>query len=191
MPKRPAWPCATPYVSVVSHLILDRIQTVRPRATHFQELEGVRRLVESLPNQVTTFFPSVLSALALSDSDSSSGLIMVELKVHQTLIITLVWIHAVYTNQDLIAFRGNFLRSLDMLRQIQIHCLEVRTRMPERLRFPLPRELHFSAARQYAHPWPCWNWKPCPCWWWTRWKRGRGRSKWDSTLCHHADLLFL
>jgi F-box/leucine-rich repeat protein 10/11 len=94
---------------------------------------------------------------------------MVELKAHQTLIIPSGWIHAVYTDQDSIVFGGNFLHGLDMERQTQIHCLEVRTRVPERFRFPLFREMHFSAASMYLQkcdpeqPWPCWKWKPCPC----------------------------
>jgi hypothetical protein len=92
-------------------------------------------------HQATTFFPSLLPA--------DSGLVMVALREHQTLLIPSGWIHAVYTSHDSIVFGGNFLHGLDIQRQIQIHSLEVRTRVQERFRFPLFRELHFAAASMY------------------------------------------
>jgi len=56
------------------------------------------------------------------------------------------WIHAVYTPEDTIAFGGNFLHSLNIADQFNIHSLESRTHVQHKFRFPFFAELMFYGA---------------------------------------------
>ena len=73
----------------------------------------------------------------------------VTLEQHQTLIIPTGWIHAVYTPVDSIVIGGNFLHGLDIKGQLEIHCLETRTRVPAKFRFPFFVQLMFYAGKEY------------------------------------------
>jgi len=89
------------------------------------------------PNQAELFFPDMLSTKA--------GCVKVRLEASQTLLIPTGWIHAVYTPMDAVVFGGNFLHGLDMSDQLKIYCLETRTRVQDRFRFP-----HFCPIMYYA-----------------------------------------
>ena len=75
--------------------------------------------------------------------------VRVTLEENQTLIIPTGWIHAVYTPVDSIVIGGNFLHGLDIQGQLDIHCLETRTRVPAKFRFPYFVQLMFYAGREY------------------------------------------
>jgi len=68
---------------------------------------------------------------------------------NQTFIIPAAWIHAVYTPVDSIVVGGNFLHGLDMKLQLDVHCLETRTRVPAKFRFPSFVQLMFYAGVHY------------------------------------------
>mmetsp|Transcript_27700 Transcript_27700/g.56010 ORF Transcript_27700/g.56010 Transcript_27700/m.56010 type:complete len:338 (-) Transcript_27700:3389-4402(-) len=71
--------------------------------------------------------------------------VKVTLKQDQTMLIPAGWIHAVYTPVDSIVVGGNFLHGLAMETQLDIHCIETRTRVPSKFRFP-----HFVRMMFYA-----------------------------------------
>jgi len=75
--------------------------------------------------------------------------IRVTLEQGQTFIIPTGWIHAVHTPVDSIVFGGNFLHGLDMEGQLKIHCLETRTRVPAKFRFPSFVQLMYYAGTLY------------------------------------------
>ena len=68
------------------------------------------------------------------------------LQQSQTLIIPSGWIHAVYTPRDSLVLGGNFLHSLDVSTQLEVHCIETRTRVPKKFRFPHYIQINFFAA---------------------------------------------
>ena len=76
--------------------------------------------------------------------------IRVTLEQNQTFIIPTGWIHAVYTPVDSIVIGGNFLHGLDIKGQLDIHCLETRTRVPAKFRFPYFIQLMFYAGKEYT-----------------------------------------
>jgi hypothetical protein len=75
--------------------------------------------------------------------------VRITLEENQTFIIPTGWIHAVYTPVDSIVIGGNFLHGLDMKGQLDIHCLETRTRVPAKFRFPYFVHLMFYAGKEY------------------------------------------
>ena len=88
-------------------------------------------------NQAALFLPDLM--------ETKEDIVTVSLKEGQTLVIPTGWIHAVYTPVDSLVFGGNFLHSLDISLQLEIHYLETRARVPDRFRFP-----HFLPLQFYA-----------------------------------------
>jgi len=80
------------------------------------------------PNQSDLFLPDLFST-----SDDLQKLVLLQ---SQTLFIPAGWIHAVYTPKDSVVIGGNFLHGLDIEKQIDVHSLEVRTKVPQKFRFP-------------------------------------------------------
>ncbi|KAG8186564.1 hypothetical protein JTE90_020863 [Oedothorax gibbosus] len=64
----------------------------------------------------------------------------------QTLFIPTGWIHAVLTPTDSLVFGGNFLNSLNIPLQLQIHEMEKRINTPEKYKFPTFETVHWFAA---------------------------------------------
>jgi F-box/leucine-rich repeat protein 10/11 len=101
-------------------------------------------------DQSEIFFPDMTGEV-----EGENGLIGVEncvkivLEMGQTFIIPTGWIHAVYTPDDSIVFGGNFLHGFDIKGQLDVHCLETRTRVPSKFRFPSFVQLMFYAAKEY------------------------------------------
>ena len=91
------------------------------------------------PDQAKLFFPDLIHGDVLT----------VTLKASQTLVIPTGWIHAVYTPVDSVVFGGNFLHGLDIFTMLEIYCLETRTRVPGRFRFPQFLPLMFYAGGMY------------------------------------------
>jgi len=79
------------------------------------------------------------------DMEGVEDVVKVTLKQDQTMLIPAGWIHAVYTPVDSIVVGGNFLHGLAMETQLDIHCIETRTRVPSKFRFP-----HFVRMMFYA-----------------------------------------
>jgi len=75
--------------------------------------------------------------------------VRVTLTENQTFIIPTGWIHAVYTPVDSIVIGGNFLHGLNIKGQLDIYCLETRTRVPAKFRFPYFVQLMFYAGKEY------------------------------------------
>ncbi len=75
--------------------------------------------------------------------------VRVALEQNQTFVIPTGWIHAVYTPVDSIVIGGNFLHGFDIGGQLNIHCLETRTRVPAKFRFPFFIQLMFYAGTEY------------------------------------------
>ena len=65
------------------------------------------------------------------------------------MIIPAGWIHAVYTPVDSVVIGGNFLHGLDISVQLKVHCLESRTRVQEKFRFPHFLPINFYAGGMY------------------------------------------
>ena len=84
------------------------------------------------------------------DLPNVSGTVRVTARQGQTLFIPAGWIHAVYTPEDSIVFGGNFLHGLDVPRQLAMHCLETRTRVPQKFRFPHFVRTMFYAGSEYV-----------------------------------------
>jgi len=84
-----------------------------------------------------------------SRKEKVGPVLRITIKENQTFIIPSAWIHAVYTPMDSIVVGGNFLHGLDMKLQIDVHCLETRTRVPAKFRFPSFVQLMFYAGVHY------------------------------------------
>lgn len=84
-------------------------------------------------------------AVFYPDMEGVEDVVKVTLKQDQTMLIPSGWIHAVYTPVDSIVVGGNFLHGLAMETQLDIHCIETRTRVPAKFRFP-----HFVRMMFYA-----------------------------------------
>jgi len=80
------------------------------------------------PDQSELFLPDLYPDL--------NDIQKVVLQQSQTLFIPSGWIHAVYTPQDSLVIGGNFLHGLDIGKQIDVNSLEVRTKVPQKFRFP-------------------------------------------------------
>lgn len=90
------------------------------------------------PNQAELFLPDLMT----------TGVQKVTLHESQTLFIPSGWIHAVYTPTDSLVIGGNFLHGLEIPKQIDVHSLEMRTRVPAKFRFP-----KYLALVMYAGVW--------------------------------------
>ena len=75
--------------------------------------------------------------------------VKITLEKGQTFIIPTGWIHAVYTPVDSIVIGGNFLHGFDIKGQLDVHCMETRTRVPAKFRFPSFVQLCFYAGAEY------------------------------------------
>jgi hypothetical protein len=93
------------------------------------------------PDQADLFLPDMIPDPNL--------VIRVSLKASQTLVIPTAWIHAVHTPSDSVVLGGNFLHGLDMDLQLEIHCIESRTRVQEKFRFPFFLAVNFYAGGMY------------------------------------------
>jgi hypothetical protein len=93
------------------------------------------------PSQADIFLPDMIA-----DQDD---VIRISLRASQTLVIPTAWIHAVYTPTDSVVIGGNFLHGLDIPLQLRVHCLESRTRVQEKFRFPHFLPINFYAGGMY------------------------------------------
>jgi hypothetical protein len=75
--------------------------------------------------------------------------IRITLEQGMTFVIPTGWIHAVYTPVDSLVFGGNFLHGLDIEGQLKVHCLETRTKVAAKFRFPHFVRLMFYAGAEY------------------------------------------
>jgi hypothetical protein len=92
-------------------------------------------------------------AQALHELDFVEQLVPVatiELEAGHTLFIPAGWLHAVFTPTDSIVLGGNILHLSGVAMQQRIYQMERRLRVPPKYQFPLFRELHWLALRQYA-----------------------------------------
>lgn len=93
------------------------------------------------PDQATTFLPDIIPV--------PNDIIRISLQSSQTLVIPTAWIHAVYTPTDSVVIGGNFLHGMEMKKQLVVHCIESRTKVQEKFRFPFFLPLHFYAGGMY------------------------------------------
>lgn len=89
------------------------------------------------------------ASVFLPDLDGMEDVIKVTLEQDQTLFIPSGWIHAVYTPVDSIVVGGNFLHSLAVGTQLDVHCIETRTKVPQKFRFPNFVRINFYAGANY------------------------------------------
>eukprot|EP00842_Homolaphlyctis_polyrhiza_P004250 jgi/Hompol1/4826/HPOL_003972-RA len=94
----------------------------------------------SSPDQATTF---------LGD-EIRGGCTSVHLFAGNTMIIPTGWIHSVYTPCDSVVIGGNFLHTLGIKRQLDIHQIEISTNVPAKFRFPYYLKMHWFAGEYYA-----------------------------------------
>lgn len=94
------------------------------------------------PDQATLFLPDLIP-------NPRENVIRISLKASQTLVIPTAWIHAVYTPSDSVVIGGNFLHGLDIPLQLEVHCIETRTRVQEKFRFPYYLPINFYAGGYY------------------------------------------
>ena len=89
------------------------------------------------------------ASVFLPDLDGMEDVIKVTLEQDATLFIPSGWIHAVYTPVDSIVVGGNFLHGLAIGTQLDVHCLETRTKVPQKFRFPNFVRMSFYAGANY------------------------------------------
>ena len=89
------------------------------------------------------------ASVFLPDLDGMEDVIKVTLEQDQTLFIPSGWIHAVYTPVDSIVVGGNFLHGLAIGTQLDVHCIETRTKVPQKFRFPNFARINFYAGANY------------------------------------------
>ena len=89
------------------------------------------------------------ASVFLPDLDGMEDVIKVTLEQDQTLFIPSGWIHAVYTPVDSIVVGGNFLHGLSIGTQLDVHCIETRTKVPQKFRFPNFVRINFYAGANY------------------------------------------
>jgi hypothetical protein len=93
------------------------------------------------PDQADIFLPDLIP--------NPDHVIRVSLVASQTLVIPTAWIHGVHTPSDSVVLGGNFLHGLDMDLQLEVHCIESRTRVQEKFRFPFFLAVNFYAGGMY------------------------------------------
>lgn len=94
------------------------------------------------PDQASVFLPDLIP-------NPKQNVLRISLQATQTLVIPTAWIHAVYTPSDSLVIGGNFLHGLDISLQLEVHCIEARTRVQEKFRFPHFVPLNFYAGGYY------------------------------------------
>lgn len=75
---------------------------------------------------------------------------IVHLTAGDSLIIPSGWIHAVYTPEDSLIIGGNFLTPVNIPTQIQLAKLEIRTKVPQKFRYPFFDRVVWYAALYYS-----------------------------------------
>jgi F-box/leucine-rich repeat protein 10/11 len=75
---------------------------------------------------------------------------IVSLAAGDSLIIPSGWIHAVYTPKDSLIIGGNFLTPINIKTQIQLAKLEIRTKVPQKFRYPFFDRVVWYAALYYS-----------------------------------------
>jgi hypothetical protein len=101
-------------------------------------------------DQNDIFFPDMKASNKITGGEIAvTGCVKIELNEGETFIIPSGWLHAVYTPVDSLVIGGNFLHGLDIKGQMNIHCLETRTRVPAKFRFPSFVQLMFYAGKEY------------------------------------------
>lgn len=96
------------------------------------------------PDQASIFLPDLIP-------NHKENVLRISLKESQTLVIPTAWIHAVYTPSDSLVIGGNFMHGQDIPLQLEVHCIESRTRVQEKFRFPFFLPLNFYAGGYYLH----------------------------------------
>ncbi len=96
------------------------------------------------PDQANLFLPDMIP-------NPKANVFRLSLKASQTLVIPTAWIHAVYTPSDSLVIGGNFLHGLDISLQLEVHCIETRTRVQEKFRFPFYLPVNFYAGGYYLN----------------------------------------
>jgi hypothetical protein len=94
------------------------------------------------PDQASIFLPDLIP-------NPKENVLRVSLKASQTLVIPTAWIHAVYTPSDSLVIGGNFMHGQDISLQLDVHCIESRTRVQEKFRFPFFLPINFYAGGYY------------------------------------------
>jgi hypothetical protein len=79
-----------------------------------------------------------------------SPIAVIDLDAGNTLFIPAGWLHAVYTPADSVVLGGNILHLGGVVMQHRVFQMENRLRVLPKYQFPLFRELHWLALRQYA-----------------------------------------
>ena len=107
----------------------------------FPDMRGVMPVEEYDENE--------LDAEGVNGEEEQVGVedcVRITLVKGQTFIIPTGWIHAVYTPVDSLVLGGNFLHGFDVKGQLDVHCLETRTRVPAKFRFPSFVQLCFYVS---------------------------------------------
>eukprot|EP00903_Cladosiphon_okamuranus_P015677 g14475.t1 len=107
---------------------------IRPTEKNLELYEGWIRS----PTQSQVFF-----------GDLADTCYRVVLNAGETMMIPSGWIHAVFTPKPSLVFGGNFLHSLNIRMQLQIHAIEVRAKTAAKFRFPYFKEMMLFAASKY------------------------------------------
>ncbi|CAN0334981.1 unnamed protein product [Pylaiella littoralis] len=107
---------------------------IRPTKKNLELYEGWIRS----PTQSQIFF-----------GDLADTCYRVVLNAGETLMIPSGWIHAVFTPKPSLVFGGNFLHSLNLPMQLQIHDIEVRAKTAAKFRFPYFKEMMLFTASAF------------------------------------------
>ncbi|CAM9537205.1 unnamed protein product, partial [Hapterophycus canaliculatus] len=107
---------------------------VRPTEANLHLYEGWIRS----PTQSQVFF-----------GDLADTCYRVVLNAGETLMIPSGWIHAVFTPKPSLVFGGNFLHSLNIPMQLQVHEIEGRAKIHNKFRFPFFKEMMLFAASKF------------------------------------------
>ncbi|CAM9872565.1 unnamed protein product [Scytosiphon promiscuus] len=109
---------------------------IRPTKKNLELYEGWIRS----PTQSQVFF-----------GDLADTCYRVVLNEGETLMIPSGWIHAVFTPKPSLVFGGNFLHSLNIPMQLQVHEIEVRAKIHSKFRFPYFKEMMLFAASKFLN----------------------------------------
>jgi len=108
------------------------------------------RLYEQFAKSANEAADSLPEMGRFADLISPNNRYVVTVKEGDTLFIPSGWIHAVQTPVDTVVIGGNFLHSLALEQQIQIHKLEKRARTLPDLCFPYFEAVMFYTAEHFA-----------------------------------------
>lgn len=109
---------------------------IRPTATNLKKYE--QWCLSS--DQSKTFFADLVKECHV-----------VHIKAGDSLIIPSGWIHAVYTPEDSLIIGGNFLTPINIPTQIHLAKLEIRTKVPQKFRYPFFDRVVWYAALHYSN----------------------------------------